>query len=107
MSKLDEVQELLDIMIYGSEHITAAMAYEKATTVLRELNKPVQYVVEIKQPDLAFEIEEYSAYMNGHCTVSADTISEIKDRVLLHINKIRGFLSLPPITIEQITFVEI
>jgi len=61
MNKLEEVRELLDIIIYGSEHITDAIAYEKAIYILRELNKPVQYVVELGQPDLAFEIGMYSA----------------------------------------------
>lgn len=110
MSKLDEVIQVLDDALNFRQFCFVLIDPDVAGKIietLHELNKPAQYTVEIKQPDLAFEIEEYSAYMNGHRTVSADTIPEIKDKVLLHINKIRGFLSLPPITIEQVTFVEL
>ena len=106
MSKLDEVQELLDIMIYGSEHITAAMAYEKATTVLRELNKPVQYTVKYSYENRFVDMVFYR--LNGICICVNETGHE-EAKIYCHkmINESVVLMGIPPITIEQITFVKV
>lgn len=109
MSKLKQIRKLLDIMVYGSKRIASTIAYEKAIDVLRELAKPVQYTVEIKKLLIKEgpEILSYNAIHNGEIIEFDSDLSELKEEVLDQFQQAHRRLSLPPITINQITFIEI
>lgn len=73
---------------------------------LRELNKPVQYVVEYSYENRYVDMVFYR--LNGICICVNETGHE-EAKIYCHkiINESAVLVSLPPITIEQITFVEL
>lgn len=73
---------------------------------LRELNKPVQYTVEIRA-SLEFGGDMKDAFINSDRIVSWYDMFVLENQSLAHINRLHDALGLPPITFEQITFVEV
>lgn len=80
---------------------------------LRELNKPVQYVVNYKivtRPSGWVKLSWVVLLLVPHSRLNDlrfNSIGEMKDAILTELNHAHRLVNLPPITIEQITFVEI
>ena len=107
MSKLDEVIQRLEDIPYPLED-SAWSTIEDSIGTLTELNKPVQYVVGIR-PNGPGKFT-YLLLDNGNKVfegIERLYLASARWIVITEINHARRVAGCPPITIEQITFVEV
>ena len=113
---------VLDEIIRRLEETSAPLENRKWSTIddcvelLIELSKPVQYVVEIRQScETIYNeiigkeiVQKVFKSKLGDISLSADSDLEYcKKDSLDELNYLRKALKLPPLTIRQITFVEV
>ena len=106
MSKeLEEIEKLC-------KHLICHNPQDKLTTeplrmvlnLVESLVKPVQYVVQIVKKDVD---GLYMSKLNGVIIYHSFQLEEVRPQSIFRLNKMSEAFSLPPITIEQITFVEV
>ena len=108
MSK--ELKEVIAQLEVARKHFLAykipirAQILDETIDKLRTLAKPVQYVVQIVKKDVD---GLYMSKLNGVIIYHSFQLEEVRPQSIFRLNKMSEAFSLPPITIEQITFVEV